>query len=392
MWARISEVWKKTELGAREQTLTIWVFLRCLGLVYLVAFWSLGTQVLGLVGENGLLPAGAFLRRVAQSAGASAYWQVPTLCWLSSSDTTLILLCVAGAAFALALMAGVVPRLCLFACYVMYLSLASVCQDFLWFQWDSLLLEASFLSVFLAPMCVRQSLTALRPPPVVGLYLLRWLIFRLMLASAAVKLTSGDPAWRDLTALTFHYETQPLPSWTAWYAHLLPLGFQKASALGMFAIEGPCAFLVFAPRRLRIAGALAFIFLQLLILGTGSYGFFNLLTIVLCIPLFDDRCWPRWLQQRAQSSTQSQETVEGPSFSGRRRFASLGAACILVWLSLVPLCGALHCSTEWLGPAAPAVQELAPFRLINHYGLFAVMTTERQELVSSHPETARARK
>src|SRR5262249_36203637 len=171
----------------------------------------------------------------------------------------------------------------------------TVVREFMWFQWDNLLLEAGFLALFVAPWRWWSRPGSDPPPSRVGRWLLRWLLFRLMFSSAAVKLSSGDPTWRDLTALTFHYETQPLPPWTAWYAHHLPLWAHKAEALGMFAIEGVVPFGLFGPRRIRFASAGAIALLQLIIIATGNYAFFNGLTLALCVLSLDDAAWPwRW--------------------------------------------------------------------------------------------------
>ena len=192
-----------------------------------------------------------------------------------------------------------------------YLSLATVGRDFLGFQWDNLLLEAGFLAIFFAPWqwlprCSLGALASCRrgvvgsgrqdagapaqeaPPSRIALWLLRLLLFKLMFSSGCVKLFSGDPNWRNLTALTFHYQTQPLPTWIGWYAQQLPLWFQKASCAGMFAIELGAPWLIFAPRRLRFCGGAAIAFLQILILLTGNYTFFNWLTLALCLLLLDD--------------------------------------------------------------------------------------------------------
>ena len=159
--------------------------------------------------------------------------------------------CIAGVVTALAFFAGLMPVVCLAVLWFLYLSLATVSRDFLWFQWDGLLLEAGFLALFIAPRQLWSRVSNAPPPSRMGLWLLRWLLFRLLVASALVKITSHDPAWRHLTALRYHYETQPLPPWTAWYAHHLPAGFQGFSALVMFLIEGVAPFFLFAPRRIR---------------------------------------------------------------------------------------------------------------------------------------------
>src|SRR5262249_22728364 len=133
-------------------------------------------------------------------------------------------------------------------------------------------------------------------PPRVVLWLLRWLLFRLMFGSGIVKLISGDPTWRDLTAMDYHYETQPLPAWTSWYMHQLPGGFHGITVLLMFAVELLAPILVFGPRRSRPIAFVFLVALQILILATGNYGFFNLLSIALCVLLIDDAVYPQRLR------------------------------------------------------------------------------------------------
>src|SRR5262249_5350931 len=148
--------------------------------------------------------------------------------------------------------------------WLIYLSLTVVCDVFLGFQWDNLLLETGFLAIFLAPLQWWPRRPALEAPPSrIALWLLRWLLFRLMLQSGSVKLLSGDPTWRNFTALNYHYETQPLPTWIGWYAHQLPASAQKFSTIMMFVIELVVPFLVLAPRRPRQIAFVAFVALEL---------------------------------------------------------------------------------------------------------------------------------
>src|SRR5204862_1463706 len=125
-------------------------------------------------------------------------------------------------------------------------------------------------------------------PPRLVLWMFRWLLFRFILSSGAVKLTSGDVTWHSFRALTMHYETQPLPTWIGWYAHQLPVWFQKTSCVLMFVIELAVPFLIFCGRRARQIACGAFTLLMLLISITGNYCFFNLLTVALCVLLPDD--------------------------------------------------------------------------------------------------------
>ncbi|NXJ72673.1 LMF2 factor, partial [Rostratula benghalensis] len=162
---------------------------------------------------------------------------------------------------------------------------------------DSLLLEAGFLAVLVAPLhLLKWRSTAWRPHDSVTFWLVRWLLFRLMFASGVVKLTSRCPTWWGLTALTYHYETQCIPTPAAWFAHQLPVWFQKFSVVATYVIEIAIPLLFFAPiRRLRLFAFYSQVLLQLLIILTGNYNFFNLLTIVLAFSLLDEEHVGRWL-------------------------------------------------------------------------------------------------
>ena len=361
------------------ETLTAWIFLRLLGIVAALAFVSLALQIKGLAGTEGILPAREFLDAVRSHYGAMSPALVPTLCWFGASDAALLGMSVAGVAFSLLLAAGIAPVASLVGVWVLYLSLASAGQEFFYFQWDALLLETTFLSLFLAPWRWRSRPRDDPPPPRAALWLLRWLLFRLVFSSAVVKLSSGDPTWRHLTALTWHYQTQPLPPWTAWYAHQLPAWFQKLSAAVMFAIEGLVPFFIAAPRRIRFAAAGMLAGLQLLILVTGNYGIFNLLTIALCALLLDDGVWPRRRSARARTDLAEPEPRAHAGVAWPAR-ALRPIAAALVVLSLVPLTNAFRWPVTWLGPVAIGHRALSPFQLSNSYGLFAVMTTERDEI------------
>jgi predicted DCC family thiol-disulfide oxidoreductase YuxK len=283
------------------------IFLRALGVIYLIAFVSLWMQISGLIGHNGILPADRFMSAVAERCDQRGidlgrYYFVPTLCWINSSDGFLHFQCTAGAVLACLLIFRVAPVACLALLWLFYLSLVTVGQDFLGFQWDNLLLETGFLAIFFAPLQWLPRPAGEPPPSRLVLWLLRLLLFKLMFSSGCVKMASGDPAWRNFTALTFHYQTQPLPTWIGWYAHQLPLWFQKVSCAGMFAIELGAPFLIFAPRRLRFLGGLSIAFLQILILLTGNYTFFNWLTLALCLLLLDDYCLMKSAFSKVQRS------------------------------------------------------------------------------------------
>ncbi len=363
------------------------VFLRLLGVVYLVAFVSLGSQVEGLVGSRGVLPAAPFLAEVGSRLGAERFWLLPTLCWLDSSDVVLRILCWGGAAASVLVIGGLLTAPALAAAWISYLSLAVVCRTFLGFQWDALLLEAGFLAIFAAPIGLRCRLPCADPPARAPLWLLRWLLFRLLLSSGVVKLTSGDPTWRSLSALDFHYWTQPLPTRVGWYAHLLPGWAQSVSVLGVFAGELVVPFLIFAPRRPRWAGFWGIVGFQGLIALTGNYAFFNLLTASLAVLLLDDEVWPgrirEWLAR-----ARARETGRAS-----RRWPAPVTALLVVALfpaSLAELQAAFGARLPGTAPLEAADRLLAPLRVVNGYGLFAVMTTARPEIVLEGSEDGRS--
>jgi hypothetical protein len=331
------------------------IFLRGLAIIYLIAFASLLPQVDGLIGSHGILPASEYLGNIRAEYGASAYTFFPTLAWLNSSDLFLHVLVWAGLVFSGLLLAGFLPLPATIALYVLYLSVDTVGQTFYSFQWDSLLLEVGFAAVLLAPTGIRPSYAS--PPTRLAVWVFRLLIFRLMLESGAVKLLSGDHTWRNLTALTYHYETQPLPTPVAWYAHHLPLFMQRASVLGVFSIELVIPFFFLATRRLRQIAAFVTIGLQLLIAVTGNYAFFNLLTILLCAFLFDVTStkhtpWNAWL-----------------------------VGIVLIPIGVLQAVGTFGILPRLPEPLASIDVRAEVFHMVNHYGLFAIMTTSRPEIV-----------
>jgi len=333
----------------RTQLVTVKSFLRVLGSIYFIAFLSFGIQAMGLIGSHGILPLGDYLHAVREATGRTDWLEVPTLLWLNSSDAAIRFVWVVGAAAAMVVVIGFQQRAMLAICLVLWLSVCVAGQDFLSFQWDILLSEAGFLAIFADRSKLR-------------VWLFRWLIFRLMFFSGAVKLLSGDPAWRNLIAMTYHYETQPLPTPLAWYMQQLPRGFQRGSTLLVFVAELLVPFLFFAPKRLRRAGAWVTIALQVLILCTGNYTFFNWLTIALTMWLFIE------------------PTAEG-QVTARPRVHRAISVALAVFIGVVSgiLCLELFNIEP---PGGAAILHLAgPLRIVNSYGLFAVMTTTRPEII-----------
>ena len=353
-----------------------WLFLRLLGIVYLCAFWSLGVQVRGLIGERGILPARSFMATAAQWAdgqglGLSRFWELPTLCWFGTSDQSLQMLCTAGVALALLLVSGVASALVLPLLWVLYLSLAVVGRDFLSFQWDTLLLETGFLAILIAPLTLVERPGA-DEPRAGARWLVWWLLFRLMLGSGITKLSSGDPTWWSLTSLTFHYETQPLPTPLAWYAHQLPVWFHKGSTAAVLGIELLIPWFMLGSCRLRRSACGAFVLLQALIALTGNYAFFNFLTVALSLTLLDDAMFRSLWRPRDRAD------------ASRRRWPSwvvAMVAVVVVGASWSTLMTQARLQIPGATLVAPLRHAVAPFRSVNAYGLFAVMTTSRPEII-----------
>ncbi|MFQ5749259.1 MAG: lipase maturation factor family protein, partial [Planctomycetota bacterium] len=357
------------------------LFLRALGSIFLCAFLSLWVQIDGLIGEKGILPAAELMARAGDYFGSGGWLSFPTLLWFDASDFFLHTLCAGGSALSILLVFGFAQKAVLLLLWAFYLSLTLAGTVFLGYQWDALLLEAGLLAVFLAPGSFFPSQRRRSPPSGPALFLLRWLLFRLMFLSGTGKLLSGDPSWHDGAALGYHYWTQPLPSGTSFFFHHLPGWFHAFSVAAMFFIELVLPFFIFGTRRMKRIACAGFLLLQVMILASGNYGFFNLLTMVLCMPLLDDqalaRILPGFLRSRLGRAAAS------PRRSG---FSPGRLALVPVFLFFFPTSSLLLLrDLGWRGSAPAfveqALEEAAPFRSINDYGLFRVMTKERPEIV-----------
>jgi predicted DCC family thiol-disulfide oxidoreductase YuxK len=345
--------------------LVSFLFLRVLGLIYLAAFISFGVQAQGLIGSHGILPLTELVHGLADRFGSERFFLAPMLFWLNASDWAIGLVCWSGAGLALLLIFNLVPRLSLLLLYLLYLSLLYAGQVFMSYQWDIFLLEAGFIALLM---------TFARTP---GIWLLRWLLFRFMFMSGAVKLLSGDPNWWNLTALSYHFLTQPLPTPLAWYAaHLSPTTLSIATG-STFVVELLLPFLIFCPRRLRFLAACGILLLQSCILITGNYNWFNLQTMLLCLPLFDDAALEKLLPRRLIRRLPAASGQESP----RRAVTVIVGALAL----LIVFCSLIEMDLRFDGspPAvARAIQRsIEPMHIVSGYGLFAVMTTSRHEIV-----------
>jgi len=362
---RISLALWGRDYGPPRYELVLFLFLRLCGLVYLAAFVSFGVQAQGLIGSHGILPLGEFLDAVRHAAGWERFYLMPMVFWWNAGDAAIQAVCWGGAALAALLALNLLPRLSLLLLYILYLSLLYAGQVFMTYQWDTFLLETGFLAL-LASFA-----------PTTGIWLLRWLLFRFMFMSGVVKLLSGDPSWWNLSALSYHFLTQPLPTPLAWYAAHLPPAALTFATGSTFVVELGLPLLIFAPRRLRFCAACSILLLQSCILLTGNYNWFNLQTVLLCLPLFDDAAVARIVPRRLRAWLPLHRAAPQPRAPIR---ILVGAAA-----ALLVLCSLVGMELRFGGSPPAAVRAvdafLEPLHLTSPYGLFAVMTTQRNEIV-----------
>ena len=344
-----------------------WIWLRALGGIFLSAFVSLWFQIEGLIGPRGISPAGEYLAAVRQAFSPAflnlkAYWYAPTVLWVSPGSLMLRAIVAIGLLASLALIFNLWPRGAIVVASLAFLSFIGASQEFGQYQSDGMLLEAAFLSFFFAPPGFRPALGIAHPPSRASLWLLRYEWFRIYFESGVVKILSGESQWRDLTAMDKYYENGPLPTWIGWYAQQLPHSFHAATAAYTLLAELLICWLMFLPKRSRLIAFALTTPLQLAIILTANYAFLNYLVLFLGVLLLDDG-----ILRIAKVSA----SAETPSSSTRWR--TKVATVILAT-------HALTTTVMFMIPSFPTAVFLAPFRIANSYGLFAVMTRARYEI------------
>lgn len=381
-----------------------WLFLRALGLIYFSAFYSLLFQIKGLIGPSGILPASDYLLAVANYMHAYRFWYAPSLLWISSSDRMLMLTCWIGLIASILLVLNLWPRGMLLICFVMYVSFVAVAQDFSGYQSDGMLLSAGFIGIFFAPPGFRPGLRRTHPPSRASLFLLQMVWFTIYFESGMAKMLSGDRSWRNLTAMDDYYQNGPLPTWIGWYAQQMPHRFHAATAGLTLFTELFLVWLLFLPRRFRMICFWIVTPFQLGIIITANYTFLNYLVLCLGILLLDDKYLApvferNSLQFWAKGRKVSTQAAEAPSWTAshsdssstavtrlsrwRDKLAPVRLAVPAVLLSLVGYTMfALLISMPLPGLPLPQwpLRALDPFRIANRYGLFAVMTHQRNEI------------
>lgn len=302
-------------------------------------------------------------------------------------------LCWIGLIASVMLVANIWPRIMLVLCFLSFLSFVSAAQDFSGYQSDGMLLEAGFLSIFLAPRGILPGLGLNRPPVRAAMFLLLWEWFRIYFQSVVVKLESGDPTWRNLTAMYEYYQNGPLPTWVGWYLQHLPHWFHIATAAATLAMELGVVWLVFLSRRWRIACFFVVTVWQIGVIATANYTFLNYLVLSLAFFLLDDAFLRLLVPARWRSSFKEdalEESVgmlsayEGRAEGTRSEWLHAGvysaSAFVLVWVFYATVVPVVRMFWDQAPLPVGPVSALEPFRIANAYGLFAVMTPHRYEI------------
>jgi hypothetical protein len=358
---------------AESYWLTRFVFLRFLGFIYLVAFLAAARQIVPLIGSNGLLPADYFLDRVreARGEGLAGFLTVPTLFWWGISDQLLQALAWVGVGLSLLVFLGLANVPLLVALWALYMSFVHVGQLFYGYGWEILLLETGFLAIFLVPLVDPRPFPPRLPPPKPVIWLLRWLVFRLMLGAGLIKIR-GDSCWRDLTCMFYHYETQPLPNPLSWYLHHLPGWVHRGEVLFNHLVELVVPWFVFAPARFRRPAGVLLVVFQVALILSGNLSFLNWLTLTICVAVFDDGVFlwkaPAWLRARVESLGRQTSLP-----AGRRVAVGLLVAVVAV-LSINPV-------LNMLSPGQVMNTSFEPFELVNTYGAFGSIGRVRNEVI-----------
>ena len=392
-WARAYRWLFDSQHGASERLIPRWIFLRALGLIYFSAFFSLIFQIRGLVGPEGILPAGDYLQAVAQALGHfTRLWYAPTLLWFSSSSQMLVAICWMGMVASVLLVLNLWPRGMLLICFVCFLSFVSAAEEFSGYQSDGMLLEAGFISLFFAPPRFRPGLASAHPPSRASMFLLQWEWFRIYFESGAVKLLSGDPQWRNFTAMDEYYQNGPLPTWIGWYVQHLPHRFHAATVYATLALELGLVWMLFLPRRWRIALFIVVTLWEIPVILTANYTFLNYLVLSLGFLLLDDRFFARFssmIPRRSAPSEASEPRAHGdgsavvqPESPWRTTYRTIKlslASAMLLWIFYATTVQLVWMFWRVPLPTSP-VEAPEPFRIANRYGLFAVMTRGRYEI------------
>ena len=346
--------------------------LRLLGLVYAFAFLAAANQIVPLIGARGLLPVGPYLDRVAEVLGSTSagFARLPSLFWFGHSDTALLAWAWTGFGLSCVVLAGFANAILLAVLWFLYMSYVHVGQVWYGYGWEIQLLETGFLAIFLCPLLDPRPFPR-RAPPFVVICLFRWLILRIMLGAGLIKIR-GDSSWRDLTALNYHFETQPLPNALSRWFHFLPKLALKIGVLFNHAAELVAPWFIFSPRITRLAAGVTIVLFQIVLIVSGNLSFLNWLTIVPALACFDDAFWagilPRPLVRRAAAARSAAEP------SQHMRVAGWLVAALVAGFSIQPVANLIS-SHQVMNTSFNALD------LVNTYGAFGSVGRERLNVV-----------
>ena len=352
--------------------LTRFLILRLLGFVYFIAFLCAAVQILPLIGSHGLLPADRYLQGAQLQLGSrlEGFLRIPSLFWVDASDRALVCTAWVGVGLSLVVLAGYANALLMAVLWGLYLSIVHVGQDWYGYGWEIQLIETGFLGIFLCPLLDARPFPR-RSAPTPVLVLFRWLIFRIMLGAGLIKLR-GDPCWRDLSCLDYHYETQPIPNPLSRTLHFMPRWFQRGGVLFNHLSELVAPWFVFGPRVARhLAGGIMLCF-QIFLILSGNLSFLNYLTIVPILACFDDSLLGRVLPGRLAERARRAESQAVRSEA--QRWVVAGLAILVAVLSIDPVANLLS------GRQAMNAS-FNQLDLVNTYGAFGSVGRVREEIV-----------
>jgi hypothetical protein len=356
------------------------LFARGLAVVSLIAWVSLGAQVRVLIGSRGLLPAAELIESVRERHDLS-FFDMPTFAWWFHSDGALRAGIVLGVVLCLGALFGVARRACFALSTLLYLSYVAATRDFLSFQWDNLLIECGFLAAFLRTDA---------PAPVAH-FVFRLVLFKLYFESGIAKWGSPLHDWHDGSAMTYYYETAPLPTWVAWYAHNLPVWWHHLESRATLVLELVIPFGIFGPRRVRLFTFVAFTLFQIVNAATANYGFFCYLALILHVFLLDDadvvraaRFVPAALRRFGARVAEVRRKLPHPRLPAllqptARRWVALAGAAAFAVVSLADALVSFREPIAALSFLNPLLERNWRFHLANTYHLFASITRERIE-------------
>src|SRR5438876_1236293 len=366
------EFFRKIFAGGNDYWLTRFVILRLLGLVYAVAFLVAAQQLVPLVGEHGLTPANHFFERVEAHFGSrsAAALQLPSLFWFGISDQGLSIFAWVGFGLSLIVLGGYANAILLAMLWAMYMSIIHVGQIWYGYGWETQLLETGFLSIFLCPLLDGRPFPKCRPPLLV-IWLFRWLGFRIMIGAGLIKLR-GDPCWRDLTCLYYHYQAQPIPSPLSRYLHFAPHWFHRVETAWNHFVELIVPWFSFGPRTARhIAGVLLVSF-QFILIISGNLSFLNYVAIIPFLACFDDTFLCHFLPKRLVRLAEQAAEQSEPSRINNR--IAIALSILVAYLSIAPLLN-LVSGRQLMN------YSYDPLDLVNTYGAFGTVGRERDEIV-----------